>query len=65
MSLAMNVAEPVFRGEADEVEVTRKAELDYRKFIHRGLKDRVWSNSFCTSVRTLFLSQAGCYAHII
>ena len=57
MDLAMNVADPVFKGEADEVEVTMKAELDYRKFIHGGHKNRVWSNSFCRSVSTMFLSK--------
>lgn len=57
VDLAMKVAEPVFRGEADEVEVTRKAELDYRKFIQGGLKNTVWSNSFCRSVSTMFLPE--------
>lgn len=60
---AMKVAEPVLRGEADEVEVTRKAELDYRKFIQGGFKNRVWSNSFCRSVSALFPNKT-LYSHL-
>lgn len=51
--LAMNVAGPVFKGQAEEVEVTRKAEVEYRKFIDDGLKHTVWQNKFCTSVSIL------------
>lgn len=51
--LALNVAKPVFKGQAEEVEVTREAEVGYRKFIDDGLKQTVWQNNFCTSVSVL------------
>lgn len=47
--LAMKVAKPVFKGQAEEVEVTRKAEMEYRKFIDDGHKQTVWQTNFCTS----------------
>ena len=52
--LVMKIAEPVFKGQADEIEVTRQAELEYRDLIDEALKETVWSNSFCTSVSLLY-----------
>lgn len=49
-NLAMNMAAPVFKGDAEEVEVTRKAEMEYREMIEEGLKETVFSNAYCTSV---------------
>ena len=51
--LAMKVAKPVLKGQAEEVEVARKAEVEYRKFIDDGHKHTVWQSGFCTSVSVL------------
>lgn len=51
--LAMKVAKPVFKGQAEDVEVTRKAEVEYRKFIDDGHKHTVWQSNFCASVSVL------------
>ena len=50
VNYALKVVAPVLRGEADEVEVTAKAENVYLDRVQAASADRVW-NRACGNVR--------------
>ncbi|KAF8461856.1 4-hydroxyacetophenone monooxygenase [Kalaharituber pfeilii] len=45
----MKLIEPVVKGQAGDVEVTKKAQVEYANIIQAELKNTVWSNSICRS----------------